>query len=81
MSRSTIAQIEAGKRKITAEELAGFGSLFGVSADALLHGIQTEEPIAIFARSFSELDADDREEIINLMQFKKSMKDQRRRNG
>lgn len=80
MNRATITQIELGKRKVTAEELAKFGSLFGISADALLHGENIEMPATIFARSFSELDEKDQDEIMSLMQFKKLMKEQRRIN-
>jgi len=81
MNRSTIAQIELGNRKVTAEELSGFSLLFGISADALLHGGNTEMPEVIFARSFSELDEKDQNEFMSLMQFKKLMKEQSRRNG
>jgi len=80
MNRATITQIELGKRKVTAEELAKFGTLFGMSADGLLHGENTEMPATIFARSFSELDEKDQDEIMSLMQFKKLMKEQRRVN-
>ena len=81
INRATITQIELGKRKVTAEELAKFGTLYGISADALLHGENLEMPATIFARSFSELDEKDQDEIMSLMQFKKLMKDQRRING
>lgn len=80
MNRATVTQIELGKRKVTAEELAKFSTLFSVSADALLHGGNIEMPTAIFARSFSELDEKDQDEIMSLMQFKKLMKEQRRIN-
>lgn len=80
MNRATITQIELGKRKVTAEELAKFSVLFGMSADALLHGENIEMPATFFARSFSELDERDQNEIISLMQFKKNMKEQKRIN-
>jgi len=80
MNRATITQIELGKRKVAAEELAKFSTLFGMSADELLHGNNIEVPETIFARSFSELDEKDQDEIMSLMQFKKIMKAQRRVN-
>lgn len=80
MNRATITQIELGKRKVTAEELAKFSMLFGMSADALLHGANIEMPATMFARSFNELDEKDRDEIMSLMQFKKLMKEQKRSN-
>ena len=78
MNRATVTQIELGKRKITAEELAKFGTLFGISTDDLLNGEKNEMPVALFARSFSELDERDQDEIMSLMQFKKMMREQRR---
>ena len=77
MNRATITQIELGNRKVTADELAKFSLLFGMSADALLHGENTQMPETVFARSFSELDARDQSEILSLMQFKKLMKEQK----
>ncbi len=77
MNRASITQIELGKRKVTAEELVKLSKLFGVSTDALLHGENIEMPATIFARSFSELDEKDQDEIMSLMQFKKLMKEQR----
>jgi len=76
MNRATITQIELGKRKVAAEELAKFSTLFGISADALLHGENIGAPVTVFARSFSELDEKDQDEIMSLMQFKKLMKAQ-----
>jgi len=80
LNRATVTQIELGKRKVTAEELAKLSMLFGISADSLLHGENVEMPATIFARSFSELDQKDQDEIMSLMQFKKLMKEQRRSN-
>lgn len=80
MNRATITQIELGKRKVTAEELAKFSVLFGMSADALLYGENIEMPATVFARSFSQLDERDQNEIMSLMQFKKIMKEQKRIN-
>ena len=53
LNRATITQVELGKRKVTAEELSKFSVLFGVSADALLHGENIEMPATMFARRFS----------------------------
>lgn len=77
MNRATITQIELGKRRVTAEELAKFSVLFGVSADALLFDESIGIPESKFTRSFSELDENDQDEIMTLIQFKKRMKEQR----
>ena len=74
MNRATITQIELGNRKITAEELAQFSRLFGLSADTLLNGENNEMPTTMFALSFNKLDEKDQNEIISLTQFKKMMK-------
>ena len=74
MHRSTFTQIELGNRKLTADELAELGKLFGVSTDSLLYGETVSQPASIFARGFEELDDNDQEEIINLIKFKKMMK-------
>ena len=74
MDRATITQIESGNRKITAEELAQFSRLFGLSADILLNGENNALLMLMFALSFNELDEKDQSEIIRLMQSKKMMK-------
>ncbi|HMM07189.1 MAG TPA: helix-turn-helix transcriptional regulator [Clostridiales bacterium] len=80
MNRSTITQIELGNRSVSADELARFSVLFGVSADALLNGQEKVLPETMFARTFSELDDRDKNEIMSLIQFKKMMKEQNRVN-
>ena len=72
MARTTIVAIEAGKREVSANELAAFAELYGTSMDELVHGrAPAEGKTARFAREFAELPAMDQAEIINLMQFKK----------
>lgn len=79
INRASYSQIELGNRKVTAEELAQLGLLFGVSSDTLLYGETVEMPVVAFARSFETLDEDDQAEIINLIQFKNLMRAQKRR--
>ena len=72
MSRTTVVAIEAGKREVSAKELAGFANLYGVSMDDLIHGTTpVAEKASMFARTFSELSEIDQAEIMNLMMFKK----------
>ena len=47
VSRTTITQIENGKRKVSADELANFSEIFNLSVDNLLS--LKEEPEVIFA--------------------------------
>ena len=71
LPRTTIVAIEAGNRKVTAEEIAKFSELYGVSIDELMYGtVSQDTEIKAFARTFSVLSDIDKKEIINLMNFK-----------
>ena len=72
--RTAIVQIENGNRKISGEELAKLCRLYGVSADYILGNINDLAMTEVFARSFDSLSEIDKQEIINLIQFKKQMK-------
>ena len=61
VNRTAIVEIESGKRK--------------VSADELLNGRSTEMPVQMFARRFGALDESDQQEILNLIEFKRMMKE------
>ena len=52
VSRTTITQIENGKRKVSADELANFSEIFNLSVDNLLS--LKEEPEVIFAAKQEE---------------------------
>lgn len=78
INRAAIVQIEAGKRKVSANELQLYSALFGYTTDELLNGMQKEIPEIMFARKFSELDEVDQHEIMSLMEFKKMIMDQRK---
>lgn len=76
LSRPTISAIESGQRKVTAEELARFSELYGVSADELMYGKASEDAqVEMFARAFSELSDIDRREIMSLIDFKRRYKE------
>ena len=78
INRATYTQMENGKRKITAEDVARLSELFGVTADALLNENKVvSQPVAVFARSFEKLDENDQAEILNLIKFKEQLKRQR----
>ena len=74
VNRASFSQIELGNRKVTADEVAKLGILFGVSSDTLIYGEKIEAPTVAFARSFEQLDEHDQNEIISLMRFKEMMK-------
>ena len=76
LSRPTISAIEAGQRKVTAEELEGFSKLYGVCIDELVNGKASENSkTEMFARAFSELSEIDQKEIMNLIDFKRKYKE------
>ena len=77
LNRSTYTQMENGKRKVLADEVAQLSVLFGVSADSLLNDTEISQPTTMFARSFEKLDENDQAEIMNLIRFKEQVKAQR----
>ena len=74
-NRTAIVEIESGKRKVSADELGKFSELFQIPADELLNGRSTEMPVQMFARRFGALDEADQQEILNLIEFKRMMKE------
>ena len=82
VNRSTITQMENGKRKVLADDISKLCTLFGVSADTLINSdseSKQPQPTTLFARSFENLDETDQAEIMNLIRFKEQMKAQRGR--
>lgn len=76
LSRPTISAIESGQRKVTADELARFSEIYGVSTDELMYGKVSEDAqVGMFARAFSELSDMDRREIMSLIDFKRRYKE------
>ena len=77
VNRATVTQMENGKRKVSADELSKFSSLFGISADTLLNGEEVSQPATVFARSFERLNERDQAEIMNLIRFKEQLNGQK----
>ncbi|WP_024860089.1 helix-turn-helix domain-containing protein [Ruminococcus flavefaciens] len=75
INRTAIVEIENGRRKVSVDELAKFSELFRIPVDELMNGRANELPAQMFARSFGELDEADQREILNLIEFKKRMKE------
>lgn len=74
INRNAVIEIESGKRKISSDELNKYSTLFAISADELLNGKKIDNPSFVFARKFEALDAKDQEEILNLIEFKRMIK-------
>jgi len=76
MHRTTITAIETGSRKVAASELKSFSELYGVTLDELMYNEENKKNESkMFARAFSSLSDTDREEIMNLIEFKKKIKE------
>ncbi|MGG5460014.1 helix-turn-helix domain-containing protein [Clostridium sp. B9] len=74
INRTSITAIESGTRKVSAEELKKFSELYGVSTDELLYEKELGTDTKMFARTFSELSEIDKKEIMNLIDFKKKLR-------
>lgn len=77
VKRTAIVEIESGKRCVKAEELRKFSRLFRISADSLLEGDEISLSDDELLRGFTELDDADRQEILNLIEFKKMLKNKK----
>lgn len=76
VARTTITAVECGERNVLANELDQFSNIYGVTVDAILHGEKSEEAeVTMFARAFTSLSENDKKEIMNLIDFKKKLKE------
>lgn len=71
MHRPTVSEIEAGRRRVTAEELATFSRTYEVSA-AWLAGAENEgddvdDRVRLAARELAKLKREDLDKILNLL--------------
>ena len=69
LHRPAVSEIEAGRRKVSAEELARFAEIYGVTAEWLLgKSHQTEDPmVELAARELSKLGRDDLDRVMGLL--------------
>ena len=75
VSRTALVKVEAGQRKVSPEEIVKLADLYSVSTDEILKDSQSIDGEAeYFARSYQELTESDREEIKNIIKFKKRLK-------
>lgn len=76
VSRTTITAIESGDRKVLANEINTFSNIYGVTVERILHGeVKQDSDVKMFARAFSGLSENDKKEIMNLIDFKKKLKE------
>jgi transcriptional regulator with XRE-family HTH domain len=71
LHRPTISEIEAGRRKVSADEIAQFAEIYGVSSDWLLAEETDEElhhdRVELAARELDKLSDEDLDRVLNLL--------------
>ena len=70
MHRPTISEIEAGRRKVSAEEIAQFSRLYDISVVWLTNAEETDEHrdrIELAARELSKLKPQDLDVVIGIL--------------
>ena len=71
LPRPSISEIEAGRRKVVADEIAEFAEVYGVSLDWLLAEESGDDPrqdrVELAARELSKLDDEDLDRVLNLL--------------
>lgn len=73
MHRPTISEIEAGRRRVSAEEIATFAELYGIDANWLTRGSEDQsegtEKIMLAARQLSKLKDQDLDRLLDLLKM------------
>jgi len=73
MHRPTISEIEAGRRKVSAQELEQFSNVYGVSADWIVSGstgdVTTDARILMAARELSKMNKADLDRLMNTLRM------------
>jgi transcriptional regulator with XRE-family HTH domain len=70
LHRPAISEIEAGRRKVSAEELVSFAELYGVDVNWLAQGSadSTDPIVELAARELAKLKKEDLETVMRLLQ-------------
>ena len=73
MHRPTISEIEAGRRRVSAEEMAVFAELYGIDANWITEGskgsVGDNDKILLAARQLSKLKDKDLDRLMQLIQM------------
>lgn len=71
MHRPTISEIEAGRRRVSAEEIVRFAELYGVDAKWIMEGsssdVKDSDKIILAARQLSKLKDKDLDRLMKLI--------------
>lgn len=73
IQRPAISEIEAGKRKVSAEEVIQFSKLYKVSTSWLLlkedNGAEMDEQLKVAARELSKMSEADRRKLLDVLKI------------
>jgi transcriptional regulator with XRE-family HTH domain len=73
LHRPTVSEIEAGRRKVSAEELAEFGDLYGVSIEWIVNGSKGEAGsdvrLLLAARELSKMSEPDLDRLMKMLRM------------
>jgi transcriptional regulator with XRE-family HTH domain len=79
MHRPTISEIEAGRRKVSAQELELFSQVYGVSVDWIINGSSADNPadarILMAARELSKMSESDLERLMTTLRMLRKSED------
>jgi transcriptional regulator with XRE-family HTH domain len=79
MHRPTISEIEAGRRKVSAQELELFSQIYGVSVDWIINGSSADNPadarILMAARELSKMSESDLERLMTTLRMLRKSED------
>lgn len=73
MHRPTVSEIEAGRRKVSAQEIEQFSKIYGVPIDWIINGSNADDPadarILIAARELSKMSETDLERLMTTLRM------------
>lgn len=71
LHRPTISEIEAGRRKVSGEEIASFAQIYGVSSSWIVDGVDENDPgnqkILMAARELSKMSDADLDRLMKML--------------
>ena len=73
LHRPTVSEIEAGRRKVSAQEIEQFSKIYGVPVDWIINGSNADDPadarILIAARELSKMSEADLERLMTTLRM------------
>jgi transcriptional regulator with XRE-family HTH domain len=76
----TYDEIESGYREVSMGEILKISNLLGVSTDELLRGKSIDPDVQAILRDFDSLNKADKNEVLNTIEYKKRMRENKEKN-